>query len=143
MVPNSGTTYLGLVLSLQDDEIAELKAKMDDMSEEFGKMLKVFVLLSIMSRYWSIVVNVHRKLLRKCGNALRYRVGTLTGQKCQFNSAWKSSNMIAKRDRTAMAISIDLKCGYIRSKKGSVRSHLRQIVNEPFNIISILISSAH
>lgn len=25
----------------QDDEIGELKSKMDDMSEEFGKMLKV------------------------------------------------------------------------------------------------------
>lgn len=33
---------------LQDDEIAELKSKMDDMAEEFGEMLRVSKFLSIM-----------------------------------------------------------------------------------------------
>ena len=38
-------TYIDVIiiimLSFQDDEIAELKAKMDDMAEEFGEMLRV------------------------------------------------------------------------------------------------------
>ena len=29
------------VIQLKDEEIAELKSKMDDMSEEFGEMLRV------------------------------------------------------------------------------------------------------
>ena len=39
----------------QDDEIAELKAKMDDMAEEFGEMLRVRTALYCSVLYCSVL----------------------------------------------------------------------------------------
>jgi hypothetical protein len=35
------------IIQLKDEEISELKSKMDDMSEEFGEMLRVRALLTM------------------------------------------------------------------------------------------------
>ena len=41
--------FVTVMSSIQDEEISELKAKMDDMADEFGDMLKVFYCLKMIT----------------------------------------------------------------------------------------------
>jgi hypothetical protein len=54
------------IIHRQDDEIAELKAKMDDMAEEFGEMLRVSCSNSFSSRtacrVWQTTVLLSRSI---------------------------------------------------------------------------------
>ena len=82
----------------QDDEIAELKAKMDDMAEEFGEMLRVCVTLAMDRFFFLLLLNrpifylpVCRKRWRKCVSVLKSRPIASMVRSCRCSSALKSS----------------------------------------------------
>jgi hypothetical protein len=84
-------------LGRQDEEIGELKAKMDQMSDEFGEMLRVspFCISSLPA--WHSPTT-RRKLWRRCARGLRSPAGTLTAQTCPFSRGWRSSSTTDKAE---------------------------------------------
>lgn len=84
--------YPWLLLDIfQDQEISDLKAKMDDMAEKFGEMLQVRRVSYHCSCFSVFYVFVcYRILLIRCVNVLRSPVVVLTPLIFLFNIEWKN-----------------------------------------------------
>lgn len=93
------------IIAMKDEEIANLKQKMDDMADEFNEMLKVSVTSTAVTlglgctttsspaallKYLTLII-LRRKLSRKCQSELKSRVGTSKCLSCPFNVGWKKS----------------------------------------------------
>lgn len=79
------------IIRMKDEEIAELKSKMDDMAEEFGEMLRVSIPILLPIRYRALTLNdFFRKLSRKCARESKCRAVDSMDRIFSFNSAWKN-----------------------------------------------------
>lgn len=107
--PQLLSIYINIILYLlKDDEIKELKDKMDQMAEEFGDMLRVISLyedfIHLLFNYFPSFYS-NRKPWRKCVKESKYQAIIMMDQTFKFNKEWKKLKFLKNNSSSSNRIS--------------------------------------